>query len=282
MTVIDAHTHIFAPAQRDARAAIAERDRTFAEMYGDPAAKMATVGELREAMASAGVDRAVVAGFAFSHPEDIAAQDEAILAAAAESAGALVPFPTLNPALPGWRAVAEELLGRGARGFGELRPANQGWDPLGPAAHELCDLAAAHGAVLLWHTSETVGHSYPGKCGGISAEELCRLASAHPGTRMIAAHQGAGLPFFVQMPEIRSALANVWFDTAASSLLYDEASIARLVGLAGAERVVFGSDYPLLLPGRQLHRIRASLQGEAAEAVCGRTAANLLSDTRTR
>ena len=80
------------------------------------------------------------------------------------------------------------------------------------------------------------------------------------------------------MPEIRSALASVWFDTAAASLLYDDGSIARLVDLVGVERVLFGSDYPLLSPGRQLKRIRALLASHLAEAVCGENAANLFSE----
>ena len=42
MPLIDAHTHLFAPAQRAERDAIAAREPAFAEMYADPAAKLAT------------------------------------------------------------------------------------------------------------------------------------------------------------------------------------------------------------------------------------------------
>ncbi len=166
----------------------------------------------------------------------------------------------------------------GARGVGELRPHNQGWDPLGPQAHELCELAAARNAVLLWHVSEPVGHAYPGKEGGITPAELATLAMAHPASPMIAAHLGGGLPFYLQMPELRTALSMIWFDTAAAALLYDENSVARLVDLAGPARVLFGSDYPLLSPRRQLQRITALLPGDIAQAVCGGNADTLFSD----
>ncbi|MGE5596016.1 MAG: amidohydrolase family protein [Hyphomicrobiales bacterium] len=279
--LFDAHTHIFDPAQRETREALAARDAPFAEMYGDPKAKMATFEDLLRAMDSAGIDRAVAAGFAFANAGHAARQNAYILDAAVRSGGRVVPFATLNLADGGWRRAAESVLAGGARGFGELRPHNQGWDPLGPAAHELCELAAAHGAVLLWHVSEPVGHAYPGKRGGIGPVELCALAEAHPGTKMIAAHLGGGLPFFVQMPEIRDALRNVWFDTAAASLLYDELSVTRLVGLAGAERVLFGSDFPLLSPARQVHCLTALLESDVAEAVCGGNADTLFADKRS-
>ena len=276
--LIDAHTHLFAPAQRDARAAIAERDTTFAEMYGDPAAKMATAEDLRGALDAAGIAGAVIAGFAFASGRDIAEQNEYL--AASSGAQGLIPLATVNPALPGWLPTAERSLAAGARGFGELRPANQGWDPLGPEGRRLCSLAEEAGAVLLWHVSEPIGHSYPGKRGGISAEEVYRLALEFPALRMIAAHLGAGLTFFLHMPEVREALHNIWVDTAAYGLLYDDDSVARLVDLAGPGRVLFGSDYPLLSPRRQLQRITALLPGDVAQAVCGGNAEFLFPEKR--
>lgn len=278
MPLIDAHTHLFAPAQRDAREAIAGRDATFAEMYGDAAAEMATSEELRAELEAAGLDGAAVAGFAFGCGRDIAEQNEYLLAAG--KVPGLVPLATVNPATEGWLHAAERNLAGGARGFGELRPGSQGWDPLGPEGRRLGALAAETGAVLLWHVSEPVGHSYPGKHGGIGARELYELAVAFPGARMIAAHLGGGLSFFLQMPEVREALHNVWFDTAAYGLLYDDGSVARLVDLSGPGRVLFGSDYPLLSPRRQLQRIKALLPGDVAQAVCGGNAKFLFPEKR--
>lgn len=247
-------------------------------MYGDPAAKMATSRELLAALDEANLDSAVAAGFAFSTEDNLIEQNEYLAQAARDSAGRIIPLATVNLALPGWERVARHALGLGARGFGELRPHNQGWDPLGTAAEVLCGMAKDAGCVLLWHCSEPVGHTYPGKAGGILASELIELATRFPGLTMIAAHLGAGLSFYLQMPEVRAAIDSVYFDTAAASLLYDEQSVARLVDLAGPDRVLFGSDYPLLSPRRQIQRLAAQLPAPVVEAVCGGNARRLFSD----
>lgn len=280
MALIDAHTHAFAPNQIAHRDAIAARDDTFREMYADPAARMATCADIIEALDRAGFDAAVVAGFAFAHQGDIDELNAHIFEGAREYPGRIIPLATLNPALDGWERAAERALEAGARGFGELRPHNQGWDPLGRDGQRLCEIAREHEVVLLWHTSEPVGHAYPGKRGGISPVELYRVAKAFPGLRMVAAHLGGGLPFYLQMPEVHETLECVAYDTAAWRLLYDDLSVARLVELAGAERVLLASDYPLQTPGQQRKRIKATLPANVIAAVCGDAARKIYLDTK--
>jgi predicted TIM-barrel fold metal-dependent hydrolase len=247
-------------------------------MYGNPAAKMATSRQLLAALDEAELDAAVCAGFAFSTEDNLIEQNEYLLNAAKAADGRIIPVATVNPALAGWERVAQWAIDNGARGFGELRPHNQRWDPCGPEARRLCGLAGDAGIVLLWHCSEPVGHRYPGKEGGIGPAELIEIATAFPHLPMIAAHLGAGLSFYLQMPEVRAAIDSVYFDTAAASLLYDEESVTRLVDLAGPERVLFGSDYPLLSPRLQFQRLSAQLPEPVREAVCGGNARRLFSD----
>lgn len=281
MNRIDAHTHLFSPSQREVRREIAERDRTFGEMYGSPEAKMATLPELLAALDAAEIQHAVAAGFAFTYERDIEEQNGYLMEARRCSQGRLAVLATVNPTSAGWEAQARKALDGGAVGFGELRPHNQGWDPQGPAGRALCGLARDAGAVLLWHVSEPVGHGYPGKEGGISAVELCRVATEFPQVKMVGAHLGGGLAYYLQMPEVKAAIENVYFDTAAVTLLYDDQSVARLVDLAGPERVIFGSDYPLLSPRRQLQRLLGQLPGDVAKQVCGGNAERLFRITTT-
>lgn len=272
---IDAHTHLFAPGQRAERAEIAAADATFAEMYGDPGAKMAIADDLAAALDAAGLDAAVAAGFAFASEREVERQNEYLLATACASEGRVAAVATVNPARRGWERLAKRALEGGARGFGELRPGSQGWDPMGEAGRRLCGLAADAGAVLLWHVSEPVGHRYPGKAGGIGPAELIAVASAHPAVRMVGAHLGAGAAFYLHMPEVRRSIELLYFDTAAFTLLYDEVSVAQLVATAGPGRVLFGSDFPLLSPKRQLARVASLLEEGVIEAVCGGNAQHL-------
>ncbi|HNO65801.1 MAG TPA: amidohydrolase family protein [Tepidiformaceae bacterium] len=282
MPGFDVHTHLFAPGQVVGRDSIALGDRTFREMYGDPKAKMATLKQLLDALDEADLDGAVAAGFAFSTEDNLVEQNEYLAAAAKASEGRVIAFATVNPALPGWERVARHAIDRGARGFGELRPHNQGWDPLGEAAAALYGLAREAGMALLWHCSEPVGHTYPGKAGGISPAELIEVGTRFPGIVMIAGHLGAGAAYYLSMPEVRAAIESIYFDTAAASLLYDDQSVARLVELAGPDRVLFGSDYPLLSPRRQVQRLAAHLPGTVVDAVCGGNARRLFSDNGKR
>ena len=270
--IVDAHAHLFPPAQARAREAIAARDAGFAAIYASPRAAMADAPALLAALRADGVDTAVALGFAFAAARDLAEQNEYLLAAAAEAPAAIAPFATINPALRGWEHEARRLLAAGARGFGELRPGDQGWDPLGAEGRRLAALAGDAGAALLWHTSEPVGHGYAGKAGGLSPAQLIEAAAAAPAVTMVGAHLGAGASFYLAMPEVREAVPNLLFDTAAASLLYEPASVARLVEAAGRERVLFGSDFPLRRPGAELRRALHGLDADAAAAVSGANA----------
>jgi len=276
--LVDAHTHIFPTEVIAEREALAKRDKTFGELYGDPAAKLARADELMAAIERNGFDHAIALGFAWSDPDLCRRHNDALLAAAAESRGRIVPFCTVDLAGPGnvLRTEIARCAAAGARGLGELRPGSQGADLDGHAGELLAACAAEFDLVLLFHASEPVGHSYPGKSGGELAM-LARFVQRHPEVRVIFAHWGGGLPFYALMPEVRAALTNVWFDTAATTLLYEPAVYRQVADLVGAERVLFGSDFPLLGPRRQLRALAAAPLDETERAlIAGRNAAALL------
>ena len=77
-------------------------------------------------------------------------------------------------------------------------------------------------------------------------------------------------------------LANVYYDTAASPLMYDPTVWSRVTSLVGADRVLFGSDFPLnLYPRLDERPVMARLVDEAraagmADGVMGQNAARVL------
>src|SRR5437667_10877804 len=96
--IIDFHTHIFPQEVRENREEYLKRDRTFAEMYANPKAKIATAEELLQSVDKHGVDVSVALGFAWREDELGIRHNGYLLDAAANGGGRIVPFCTVNMA----------------------------------------------------------------------------------------------------------------------------------------------------------------------------------------
>jgi predicted TIM-barrel fold metal-dependent hydrolase len=279
--IVDAHTHIFPLAFRDRRAALCARDPLFAEMYAGPHARMATADELLAAMGEAGVEAAVVCGFAWRDPALCREHNDALLEAAAASGGRLLPFLGVSLVDPRQAAAeVERCRALGARGIGELRPEAHGLDLAEPSAAGALS-AIAGGLPLLIHASEPVGHTYAGKRGQ-SIGPLYRFVERHPEQVVIAAHFGGGLPLYAHMPEVRRTLRMLYVDTAAWPLLYRPSIFRTVADLIGAERILWATDHPLRSYGQDLAALaqapltdveRPLVMGENAAALFGLTTA---------
>jgi predicted TIM-barrel fold metal-dependent hydrolase len=113
-------------------------------------------------------------------------------------------------------------------------------------------------------------------CASGVCPDCLALAEAYPGLKIVFAHLGGGLFLFETMPEVRKALANVCYDTAAVPYLYGADVYGAAVSSAGPEKFIFGSDYPLLSAGRyreSLDRlepsVRRAIEGDNARRVFG-------------
>jgi predicted TIM-barrel fold metal-dependent hydrolase len=275
--IVDAHTHIFPPAVRDDRDAYLERDATFRELYASDKASIATAEELLASMDAAGIDVSVACGFAWSDAELCAEHNAYLLDAAAASGGRIVPFCTVLPSADGARDQLRAWAARGARGLGELRPVSQGYTLIDSDQSDLLAWAAeAYDLALLFHASEPVGHPYAGKAG-LPVDQLYRFIADFPGTSVIAAHWGGGLPYYSLMPEVREALSQTYFDTAATGFLYRPEIYRATIDLVGAEHILFGSDFPLVTQERALRELRdAPIEDSEREQIGGENAKRLL------
>ena len=276
--VLDFHTHIFLPQVRERREDYLRRDSVFAQMYSSPKAEIATAEELLASMERAEVDTSVVLGFAWSEQELCREHNEYLLEAAARSSGRLVPFCIIQPrAGDDALAEVERCVRGGARGLGELRPESQGYSLDQGAGDILAEAARRHDLILLFHVSEPVGHAYPGK-SGLGLDAFYRFVSCHQGLTAVGAHWAGGLPFYALMPEVAEGLANVYVDTAATPLLYGPAIYRQVAELVGSERILFGSDYPLISQQRQRQAIEDSLgdDEDGRRLILGENACRLL------
>ena len=255
--VMDFHTHLFPPWAHERRSELLQRDATFATLYSDPRAVLTTAEDLISSMDRAGVETSAALNIGWTDAELCVQTNDYILAAAARYPRRLVAFCAVQPrSADAAAAEAARCARAGARGLGELRPDVQGFSLRDPA--HLLPLVAEverNGLILVFHASEPVGHIYPGK-GTVTPDQLYAFACLFPNLKIVAAHWGGGLPFYALMPEVSQALKNVYFDTAASHLLYRPQVYSLALSVVGAEKVLFGSDYPLISQAGALQRVR--------------------------
>lgn len=255
MPLIDAHTHVFPTEVIEKRARIAENDRGFGLLYGPPSSRMVDTSGLRDYLSREGISRAITVGFPFQDPGLLTLSNDCLLELA-KADKRIIPLVMVD--LREERRGITELercIGEGACGMGEVAFYGEGFSR---AERERLDRLVAPlenlDLVLMMHVNEQVGHSYSGK-SLIDFAEVVAFVEAHPRLRIILSHLGGGLCFYEFMPEIKKIFANVRYDLAALPFLYHK-DVYRFVGSFLAEKVLFGSDYPLLPASRYLPDIR--------------------------
>ena len=276
--IIDAHCHVLPPELQGRRADLLAQDATFGALFAKPGSAVAGVTGLIEAMDRDGVSRSVIMGIGWANQDLARESNDYMIESALAHGGRLSAFCSLNPA---WGDAAVTELERcaqcGAVGIGELHADTQGFDITDKARMApVMDAARRLSLPVLVHASEPVGHQYAGK-GETTPGKLYRFIENFPDNVIICAHWGGGLPFYALMPEVPEVIKNVYFDTAVSPFLYRPQVVRTVVDLIGPDKILFGTDFPLIQPKRLLRYVEeAGLEQEARDAILGGNAARLL------
>jgi len=276
--IIDFHTHVFSPQIKKNRSKYIDSDPCFATLYSNPDAKLATADELIESMDKEGIDISVIVNLGWTTHELCVETNQYILESIARYPDRLIGFCSVQP----WSFEAavteiERCIEGGIRGVGELRPDMQLLDFTDEQVIKpFVEIMMKHKLILLTHASEPLGHDYTGK-GSITPDILYPFITNFPDLTIVCAHWGGGLPFYALMPEVKQAMKNVFFDTAASPFLYSPQIYSQVVQLVGADKILFGSDYPLLAQSRLLKEIRSlDLSEETKNLILSGNARRLL------
>jgi uncharacterized protein len=273
--IFDVHVHLFAPEVIAARDAYVEKDEWFRLLYADPKSRMVPFERVLEEMDRTGVDVSVVFGFAFRDQGLCREANDYVLEAMRAHPGRFVGFACVSPEEPGAVAELERCLEAGMRGAGELFPDGQRFDLRDSSGLDrVAELLTERGLALALHSNEPVGHVYPGK-GDNTPGPCFDFARRHPALDIIYAHMGGGLFLYELMPEVRKVLARVHYDTSAVPYLYGPEVYALAATAAGREKILFGSDYPLLSPARYLAET-AELEPGLRHAILGANSGRLL------
>jgi len=195
----------------------------------------------------------VDAGTATGHP---ALSSEEIADRAAAHPDVLIPFASVDP-LTGQAAVrlAQHLISEHAvRGF-KFHPSLQGFSPDDQRYYPLYAVIEEAGLPAVFHTGQTgIGAGLPGGRGiklRLSNPMLLDdVAADFPGMTVILAHPS--VPWQDEAISMATHKANVYIDLSGWSPKYFPPQLVRAAGSYLQDKMLFGTDYPLLTPERWL------------------------------
>lgn len=247
--VFDAHCHIY--PEKIAAKAVAGTDH----FYGSTADCLGTVPDLLERSRAAGIDGSLVHSVATT-PKQVKSINEFIAREVAEYPDLLVGFGTLHPESETIEEDVRHLVDLGLQGV-KVHPDIQGFQIDLPQYAKMYDAVADAGLVMLMHTGDV-------RYDNSNPNRLIPLLKRHPTLKLIGAHFG-GWSIWEQASIELAGTPNLWVDCSSSLDLgagYDvpdsgtpyigSEKAREIIDRYGAERVLFGTDFPMWEPGKVL------------------------------
>ncbi|WP_159590539.1 amidohydrolase family protein [Chelativorans xinjiangense] len=175
---------------------------------------------------------------------------------AAAHSDILIPFASIDPAKGrmGAREARRLVEHYGIKGF-KFHPTMQGFYPNDRSAYVLYEAIAEAGVPALFHTGQTgVG---AGMAGGNGMRlkysnpiHLDDVAADFPQMRIVMAHPS--FPWQEEALAVATHKPNVWIDLSGWSPKYFPPILVKYANSLLKDRVLFGSDWPAILPDRWL------------------------------
>ena len=185
-----------------------------------------------------------------------ALSSEEIADRAAGYADVLIPFGSVDPLVPdeAVRRARRLVAEHGVRGF-KFHPSLQGFTPNDPAVYPLYAAIEELGVPAVFHTGQTgIGAGLPGgrriKLRLSDPMLIDDVAADFPGLTVILAHPS--VPWQDSAISIATHKANVYIDLSGWSPKYFPPQLVRAMNSLLQDKVLFGTDYPLLTPERWL------------------------------
>ena len=260
LTAIDVHVHIESDGHGHFSLddELMDASAKYFKSSEDRAPGLERIADLYRSLNMAAVVFTVDASTATGHP---ALSSEEIADKAREHADVLIPFGSVDP-LRGADAVsqARSLVGdHGVRGF-KFHPSVQGFMPNDPAFYPLWSAIEELGVPALFHTGQTgIGAGLPGGRGiklRYSDPMLVDdVAADFPGLTVILAHPS--VPWADASISMATHKSNVYIDLSGWSPKYFPPQLVRAANSLIADKVLFGTDFPLLTPQRWLRDFEA-------------------------
>jgi uncharacterized protein len=255
LTAVDVHVHI----ESDGRGCYSLDDELldasakYFRADHDRSPTLEQIADLYRSLKMAAVVFTIDAGTFTGHQ---ALSSEEIVDKAAAHSDVLIPFGSVDP-LRGALAVEQArrlVTEHGARGF-KFHPSLQGFAPNDPAFYPLWSEIESLGVPALFHTGQTgIGAGLPGGRGiklRLSDPMLLDdVAADFPALTVILAHPS--VPWADSAISMATHKSNVFIDLSGWSPKYFPPALVRAANSYLQDKVLFGTDYPLLTPERWL------------------------------
>lgn len=245
--IIDFHTHIFHPEIKRNRDECLQ-DPAFALLYADSKSRIADSDDLLLYMDESSIDIAVAMAFPWHDTKRSAMHNEYMAAINEKHRGRVYCFGTVavTSGREEVKRQVHETKNSGLAGIGELGFYADGFTRDNARfLRNVLEAAGEESLPVCLHVNEPVGHMYNGKYRS-GLHDLYMILSEFRDVKVVLAHWGGGMFMYELMPEVKESLVNVWYDTAATPFLYSGGIYDAAIASAGAEKIIFGSDFPLL------------------------------------
>jgi uncharacterized protein len=209
-------------------------------------------------------------------------RNEEVLEAAAANPDVLIPFASVDPhkgklGVREARRLIEEFPG--LRGF-KFHPNTQAFWPNDRAHYPLYETIAQAGKIALFHTGQTgIGAGMRGG-GGVRLKYsnpmlIDDIAADLPELEIILAHPS--FPWQEEALAVATHKPNVYIDLSGWSPKYFPEILIRYINTLLRDKMLFGSDFPLITPERWLADFeRLAIRDEVRPLVLKENAARLL------
>jgi len=249
--IVDFHTHYYPESVfRNPKAFADQQSETHWKALVAPEGKTtlqdwANARQMLDQMDRAGIRHAVLLGWYWENDETAILQNRWYAELIQSHPDRFSAFASLPPVNRGNRMKELEFaLSNGFKGIGELHPAVQGYELLGDAFREVVEFSQAHELMINLHVTEPVGRPYTPK-EPTEFADFHQLVEAYPEQVWILSHWGGLILFHELNPYIRKRWGNVYYDISATPLLYQKAVFPLAVRAVGADKILFGTDFPL-------------------------------------
>lgn len=233
---IDSHCHIY--PEKIAEKAVAETDKFYDTIaHGD-----GTVNNLFEMGSKAGIDHFVVQSVATT-PKQVKSINEFISLTVSNAKDKLTGLGTLHPDSSDIKGDINHLIELGLKGV-KLHPDIQRFECDNENCMKIYELCEKNGLVLLMHTGDyRYDFSNPNR--------IIPILKRYKELKFIGAHL-AGWSVWEEAYKKLSDFPNLYVDCSSCFGFYDINKIECIMKKYGADRILFGTDYPMWSPEKEM------------------------------